>query len=113
GISEGLARPLSAAQLPQKHYSSSASIGRGHPDLCGTENPARGGVDGLFVRCKSAALRTGRSGNLGGAARHLRDLSPGTSAQEGHLAELVDRRRRPSAKSLPCQSSNKLGAPAF
>jgi hypothetical protein len=55
---QGLARPLPAAQLPQKHYSSSASIDRGRLDLCGTGNAARGGVDGLFVRRKSAALRT-------------------------------------------------------
>src|ERR1700731_1107395 len=100
-MSEELARPLPAVQLPQKHYSSSATIDRGQPDLYGTENAARGGADGPFVRCKSAALRTCRSGNLGGAARHLEDPSPDTSAPEGHPAELVDRRRGSSVCNLP------------
>jgi len=68
GISEELVPHLLVVQLLQKHYSSGASIDRGPPDLYGTENAARAGVDGLSVRCKCAARRTDRSGNLGGAA---------------------------------------------
>src|ERR1700722_764229 len=97
GISEELVPHLLVVQLLQKHYSSGASIDRGPPDLYGTDNAARAGVDGLSVRCKCAARRTARSGNLGGAARHPRDPAPDTWVPKGHLAGPADRRQRPSA----------------
>jgi hypothetical protein len=41
--------------------------------------------------------RTDRSGNLGGAAQHLRDPAPGTWVPKGYLAAPAYRRQRPTA----------------
>jgi hypothetical protein len=56
-------------QLLQEHYSSSASIDRGRPDLYGTENAARAGVDDVLIQ--QGLVTPGQLTALGAVAPRL------------------------------------------